>query len=134
MQKVYFTPDGVASKQNELYALHNLLLYQQCNLIQNHFDEWAENNFFLSPQQLDYLANMDPNFKETFRIQLAVAVYNRKNIVLQQVHTVEPVTDEEPIRGSKVFKFIIRLIASFDHELKSATEEDYEFVIRVEYR
>jgi len=82
MTKQPFTPAGVKQKTAELYALSNLDLDTQSNLVITDFRQWMNNNFTLDSTQQTYLTNLDQGFVNTLARSVSNALNNRVPINL----------------------------------------------------
>lgn len=66
MEKVNFTPVGIALKQHELYSLDDNLLFEQATNLRNDIIGWSQQNFILDDRQLDWMLQQDDSFTVEF--------------------------------------------------------------------
>jgi hypothetical protein len=77
-----FTPDGVAAKKNELYALTDAALQEQATLIKSNLVAWVNNNFTLRTDQSTYLSNIDRRWITYNADLISFGVSNKLSIIL----------------------------------------------------
>lgn len=76
------TPDGVQAKLSELYALPDVELVAQADLIAADFRLWVTNNFILNPAQKDYIDGMNADASRYFGLQCSICFHHRLPIGL----------------------------------------------------
>ncbi|TRW21945.1 hypothetical protein FMM05_19340 [Flavobacterium zepuense] len=98
MAQELFTPDGMAAKVAELYALNQTQLNAQANLIQSSFKDWVDDNFTLTTDQAAYLSGLNG----TFLTELT----NATSDSVRKRHSIKLSTSGDGTVGSKFFRFI----------------------------
>ncbi|TRW21489.1 hypothetical protein FMM05_20275 [Flavobacterium zepuense] len=99
MAKAPFTPDGVAAKVAELYALNQTQLNAQADLVLSNFKDWVDDNFNLTSAQGTYVNALNG----TFLNELAIVTSDS----LRKRHTVKLDAEDggDGGEGSKFFRF-----------------------------
>ncbi|WP_142685755.1 hypothetical protein [Chitinophaga polysaccharea] len=77
MQKVLFTPVGIAMKQHELYGLDDAQLNIEANHLYTNIVDWSINHFILDDEQINWLYQQDDSFKVEFAMIVGEGLINR---------------------------------------------------------
>lgn len=82
MSKFPFTTEGVQDKLVELYALSDEELHLQADKIEVLFQDWMDDNFFLSTAQKTFMSNMKEEVINYYASQCALCFRHRLSITL----------------------------------------------------
>ncbi len=66
MERVKFSPVGIALKQHELYGLSDILLQEQAMWLRSDIMGWAKQHFILDDKQQNWLDQQDSSFHVGF--------------------------------------------------------------------
>lgn len=89
--KYPFTNAGFIDLQIQLYAMTDVELKAEAQIIQSDFINWMENNFDLSNKQVFFLENLDTRVTQLVSFLTSFAVENRRPISL---HKEDPPPDD----------------------------------------
>lgn len=76
-----FTEAGVNLKIAELYALSDIALAAEAQLLKDDFIGWMDDNFNLTTEQLSYLDSMNADAREYLADRLSFSLVHRLDIV-----------------------------------------------------
>nr|WP_121271698.1 hypothetical protein [Pedobacter schmidteae] len=82
MAKQNLTPDGVADKIKEVYALPTVDRLAEAVAIETGFKTWVSDNFNLDSTQVAYLTGMDSTVSANYGANCAIAFRDKLGIAL----------------------------------------------------
>ncbi|MDR2272026.1 MAG: hypothetical protein LBF27_14065 [Sphingobacterium sp.] len=97
MNRVPFTPSGIALKQHELYGLDDNQLQLEATHLYANIVDWSMQHFILDDDQINWLNQQDDKFTVEFAMKVAKGISLRYDINIQFVGPDKPVPKSKNI-------------------------------------
>lgn|GEM_PF-758245 len=122
-----FSPEGVAAKIEDLYALSDPALIAEANEAKANFTDWIIANFLLNQDQEGYLMSMDTAWLDASSEKFHDALIGRRPIELIKPYIVDPNT-----YSSKVIRTEEEAIVVFNQISGTEHTGSLKFIISIE--